>query len=116
MPSYITSPQVQQVNAIYPGDSIALVNDATTDTGVTTTLQFALGPTPDGSVGNIVIVNTTNQQAQGQYSFIDIAADYENLSGCIVPNGTSLPYNLSGGWMRFTFSVAPTSGSLVISR
>lgn len=116
MPAYITSPQTKQVSALYPGGALALVNGAATDTGITSTVQFAVGPTPGNNVGNVVIVNSTNQQAQGQYAVTDAAANYQNLSGCIVPANSSLPYNLSGGWMRFTFATAPTSGSLIVSR
>jgi hypothetical protein len=116
MPAYISSPQVSQVVALYPGNRLALVNNAATDSGITTTLQFANGPVPNQSGNTIVINNTTNQQAQGQYCDSDTAANYENLSGCVVPANSSLPYNLSGGWMRFTFSVAPTSGSLIVSK
>ena len=116
MPSYITNPQPTQLQALSPGASTAMVNNAAVDTGITTTKQIAIGPTPENSGYTLVIVNTTNQQAQGQYSNQDVAANYEPLSGCIVPAGASLPYNLVGGWLRFTFAVAPTSGSLIVSR
>lgn len=116
MPSYISNAQTQQVNALYPGGSIAIVNNAAVDSGVTTTLQFANGPVPNQSGNTIVINNTTNQTATGEWSNTDTAANYTNLSGCVVPANSSLPYNLSGGWLRFTFSVAPTSGSLIVSK
>lgn len=116
MPAYISSAGTTQVTAIYPGNSLAVVNNAAVDSGVTTTLQFAVGPTPGNSTGNVVITNTTNQQATGEYAAADAAANYQPLSGCIIPSDSSLPYNLSGGWMRFTFGTAPTSGSLIVSR
>lgn len=118
MPSYITSPQPVQLTALYPGDRKYCVNNAATDSGVTTTVQFAVGPQGNQTGCTVMIVNTTNQQAQGQYSPDDSkgSTSYEPLSGCIVPAGSTLAYNLSGGWMNFTFGTAPTSGNLVVTR
>jgi len=116
MPAYITSPQPTQLLALAPGASCACVNNAATDSGITTTRQFAVGPTPNNHGATLMITNTTNQQAQGQFAPQDVAANYENLSGCIIPAGGSLPYNEVGGWMRFTFASAPTTGSLFVSR
>jgi hypothetical protein len=93
-----------------------MVNNAAVDSGITTTKQIALGPTPENSGYTLMITNTTNQDAQGQTAPADVAANYEPLAGCIVPAGSALPYNLVGGWLRFTFAVAPTSGSLFVSR
>jgi len=121
MPSYITSPQPVQLLALYPGNHEALVNNAATDSGITTTQQIAIGPQPNQTGCTVMITNSTNQQAQGQTAPQDptaagAGATYENLSGCVVPAGTTLAYNLSGGWLRFTFGTAPTSGSLIVSR
>ena len=103
--------------ALYPGSSIALVNNAAVDSGITTTEQFALAPGMNGAGVTIMITNSTNQQAVGQFAPADGAsANYLPLSGCVVPPGSVLAYNLSGGWMDFTFAVAPTTGSLVVSR
>jgi hypothetical protein len=112
MPAY----PISQPAALYPGSQIALVNNAATDSGITTTAQFALLPGMNGTGVTLMILNATNHDAQGQFAPTDTAGNYQNLSGCIVPAGTALPYNLSGGWMRFTFAVAPTSGSLIVSR
>ena len=100
--------------ALYPGAVIPLVS--ATDSGVTTTAQFAIAPGMNGAGVTIMIDNTTGQTATGQWAATDVAGNYQNLSGCIVPASSVLAYNLSGGWMRFTFSVAPTSGSLIVSR
>lgn len=116
MPSYIANPTPTQVNALYRGDRIACVNDASTDSGVTKTLQFAVAPEPGAGGVTIVPVNSTDQQATGQWAAEDVDAEYQDLSGCVVAAGSAFPYNLSGGWMRFTFAVAPTSGSLIVSR
>lgn len=122
MPAYITNPQPTQVFALYRGDSITLVNSAATDSGITKTIQFAVGPEPGSGGVTLTITNTTNQQATGQWASQEqyagggSAPTYEALSSCIVPAGSSLPYNLSGGWACFTFSTAPTSGSLVVTR
>ena len=105
-----------QPAALYPGSQIPLVNNAATDANITTTAQCAISPGQNGAGITVMVVNTTTQQAQGQFAFTDASANYENLSGFIVPAGTAFPYNLTAGWLRFTFSVAPTSGSLIVSR
>lgn len=114
MPAYNTAPAI----ALTPGDSVALVNNAAVDTGITTTQQVHVGPSgtapPSGTVN---VVNTTNQQATGQIANqSDVTGNYEPASGFIVPAATSLEYNMGMGWLRFTFASAPTSGSLVVSR
>ena len=111
MPSYNALP----VSVIYPGNNIALVSDASTDTGVTTTQQTVIGPS--NSNANVInIINTTNQTAQGQLSWDDTTGDYQNASGMMIGSGSALCYNLADGFLRFTFSTAPTSGSLVVAR
>ena len=112
MPSYAAGTG----KALYPGDAIALVNNAAIDTGVTSTQQFAVGADPVGTTVGIVVVNTTDKDATGQYAATDADANYKNLSGLVVPSGTALPYNVAGGLIRFTFVSAPTSGSLTVRR
>jgi hypothetical protein len=102
--------------AIYPGDQVAVVNNAAVDSAITTTQQLAIGPVGNQSGCTIIVTNTTNQQATGQYAPLDADANYENCSGFIIPAGSALPYNLSLGFVRFTFPSAPTSGSLIVSR
>ena len=122
MPSYINNPQTGQVVALYPGENLALVNDASTDSGITKSLQFAVGPIPGNGTSTLVFTNTTNQDATLKYAPAEILypgstqPTYEPLSGGTVSAGTSLSYNLSGGWVLATFASAPTSGSLVVSR
>lgn len=112
MPAYNTVP----VAALYQGSPIAVVNNAAVDANVTTTQQLAIAPPPNGAGLTIMISNTTNQQATAQFSWHDVAADYQPLSGCIIPSDSVLAYNLATGWLRFTFASAPTSGSLIVSR
>ena len=112
MPSY----NAQPVRAVYPGASITLV-DTATDAGLTTSQQFAVGPNPVNTSNVVNFVNTTDHDAQGQISPDDSStSSYANASGLIVPAGTSLPYNLADGFVRFTFAVAPTSGKLIAVR
>lgn len=116
MPKYNANVPV----ALCPGFSVALVNSASTDSGITSTQQVAIAPVPNASGETLMITNTTNQTATGQFAPTDAltgsSTGYQPLSGCIIPAGTSLAYNLSGGWMNFTFATAPTSGSLIVSR
>jgi hypothetical protein len=102
--------------AIYPGDFVAVVNNAATYSGITTTQQLAIGPVGNQTGCTVMVTNTTNQQATGQYSWTDVEADYQPLSGFVIPPDTALAYNLSLGFIDFTFASAPTSGSLVVSR
>lgn len=115
MPAYQTTP-THFIAALNPGTQIPLVNNAATDAGITTTLQFAVTQSGGFTGTTLMILNTTNQDATGQFAPADVTANYVPLSGCIIPAGSALPYNLSGGWMRFTFAAAPTTGSLVVSR
>lgn len=114
MPTFQTS---GPITALYPGDSISLVADASVDTGITSTQQVAIASV-SGVAAPITVINTTDKDATGQTSAIPglTAAAYKALSGLVVPSGTALPYNLAGGFLRFTFAVAPTSGSLVVQR
>lgn len=114
MPAYNAVPAI----ALTPGDTVAVVNNAAVDSGITTTQQVHVGPSgtapPSGTVN---VVNTTNQQATGQIANqSDATANYQNASGFIVPAGSALPYNMGMGWLRFTFASAPTSGFLTVSR
>jgi hypothetical protein len=115
MPAFLTTPQPTQLIALYPGDSIPLVNNAAVDSGITQTQQVAIGPVPGNSVGNVVINNSTNQTATALQCSTPNGI-YEALSQGTVTAGESLPYNMSGGWLCFSFGTAPTSGSLIVTR
>ena len=112
MPAY----NAQPTRALYPGESIALVDNAAVDSGITTSQQFAVGPNPTQNTNVVNFINTTNQDAQGQIAHQDVTGSYANASGLIVAAGTAFPYNLADGWVRFTFGVAPTSGSMIAAR
>lgn len=112
MPSYPATPPV----CLHQGRSLALVNNAAVDGSVTTTIQCAIGPTPGSDTCTVTAINGTNQTATGQFAQSDVAANYQPLSGFVVPSGSALPYNLPVGWIRFTFTVAPTTGSLTVMR
>lgn len=115
MPGYITSPQVSQVKAIYPGNRVDLVANAAVDSGITKTLQFALGPNPGNETNAMVFVNGTNQSATVYTASQDADSNYQT-TGYSVSAGTSLPLNLSGCWVRCQYSTAPTTGSLTVVR
>ena len=112
MPAY----NAQPVRALYPGESIALVDDASVDTAITTTQQFAVGPNPVQTSNVINFINTTNHDAVGQISWHDVTGDYVTSASLTVAAGTALPYNMADGWVRFTFAIAPTTGSFVAAR
>ena len=118
MPSYPGS----QVRSIYPGDSIALVNNAAVDTNVTATVQVSLAAMQGLPNNTLSLVNTTNQTATVQVAYADAAANYQPLKNAdttnaiTVANGSAIVFTSIGPWLRCTFASAPTSGSLVISR
>lgn len=123
MPSYITSPQPIQLHALYAGNSIALVNNAATDSGITQTIQTCIPPDPSGN-DTLTLVNTTNQTATVAISAADSAGagSYEPLKNADTGNAitvaaaTTITFRCRGPWLSCTFSVAPTSGSLILSR
>lgn len=106
---------VLPVHAVYKGNSYQLINSADATAGnVTTTQPVAVGPEPGSGARTVVIHNITNQQATMEYS-PDNVQTYEELSGAIVPAGSALAYNLSGGFILATFVTAPSSGLLTIA-
>ncbi len=125
MPAFLATPQQAQLTALYPGDTFALVNDASTDSGITSTIQVAIGPDPGGNY-RITLTNTSGQTATVQTAPKSATAispadgafePYSDEGTAItVANGTSKSFNCTGPWLRCTFSPAPTTGSLILSR
>lgn len=124
MPSYIANPQPVQEVALYPGSSIALVNNAAVDAGVLITQQIAIGPDPSGN-SQLTITNTTNQTATAQTAPDDaqvggVGQHYEPYSvqgtAITVPTLETVSFPCNARWLRFTFAVAPTAGSLIVTR
>jgi hypothetical protein len=114
MPSYISNPQVSQVKAIYPGSQYAVVPDASKET-VTKSIQFAVGPLPNAGMKNLNVVNTTNQTATCQMAMSDGDANYAPIASIAPATNTSVSVSVGVPcWIRFTFSPAPTSGSLIV--
>lgn len=123
MPAFL--PTTTAPKAIYPGQSIALVNNAAVDGNITSTLQVAIGPDPMGNY-RLTLTNTTNQTATAQVAPNDpvlptpASASYEPYSdganAVTVAAGKSASFNCFGPWFNCTFASAPTSGSLTLSR
>ena len=117
MPAYGTSTP----RAIYPGNKIALVNNAATDTGVTKSVSVAFAQMP-GTPDKLALHNTTAQTATVQVSFDDVDADYQALKDADTGNAVTVATNSSviftcvGPWVRCTLAAAPVAGSLVLSR
>ena len=113
MPSYLAPPlQPVQIHALYPGNQIALVNNAATDTGVTTTMQFVVGSIA-GQQQRVTFVNLTNQAGQLNFAATDALLNYEPVSGGAVGAAQSSVLNLSPGYYNVTFAAAPISGSFI---
>jgi hypothetical protein len=122
MPSYITNPQVSQVKALYPGDSLALVNSAATDSGITKTIQFTAGKLPGYTPVQLVFNNTSNQTATIHSAASDAEGNYQPVTNGDTGNAATVAaskseiFTLVGPWFRCTYSTAPTTGSLIVSR
>ena len=107
--------------AIYPGNNIALVNNAATDTGVTKTISVAFAKVP-GYPATCSVDNTTAQTATVQTSFDDVDGDYTALKNgdtglaITVAAASSVVFTCAEPWIRCTIATAPTTGSLVLSR
>jgi hypothetical protein len=86
---------------------------ASTDTGITSTIAIAIGR--DGAQPAILAVfNSTNQQAIINAAPVDAAGQY--LQFYIVAAGTSVYLSTTGPFVNASFTVAPTSGTLIVVR
>lgn len=116
MPSY----PAQKPSALYPGDQIALVNNAAVDAGVTTTISAAVGPAPANNEAHFVAFNSSDHDAVIRAAPADSNASYLPLyDGAVavtIPAGQSVFFYCPGPWIRATFAVAPTTGSLILYR
>ena len=119
MPAYNASPAI----ALTPGDTVALVNNAATDTGVTATQQVHIGPSGTVSGTRVHVSNTTNQSCTIQTTAIaDSNTDYraltdaETAEAIVVASGSDASFDPAVCWLRGDFGTAPTSGSLTIGR
>ena len=79
--------------AIYPGDQVAVVNNAATDAaGITTTQQLAIGPVGNQTGCTIIVTNSTNHDATEAVCASGCRRKLRaHLSGFIVPASTALP-------------------------
>lgn len=105
MPAYAAASAVD----LLPGQTVALVNNAAVDSGVTTTIAVQVK-----SHGVVNVVNGTNQVVTGEIAPDDLDGDYQPASGLVVDGSTALPYNMASCFLRFTCT-APTTGSLYVS-
>jgi hypothetical protein len=118
MPSYPT----KVAAALYPGDQITLVNDAATDSGVTSTIQAAVGPAPGNNQAHFVAFNSTDQNATIEVAWEDVEADYLPFNGewgpqaVVVNSNESVFFYCPGPFVRAAFVTAPTRGSLILYR
>lgn len=113
MPAYPST----QPRALYPGQQVALINNAATDSGVTTTIQAAFGFSPGNVESNWLLFNTTDQTATVEVAASDANADYLQLTTSVtVAASKAVAFSCGAPWIRCTFSVAPASGSLILYR
>jgi hypothetical protein len=119
VPAYNTVPAI----ALTPGDSVALVNNAATDTGVTNSQQVHIGPSATASGTRVHVSNTTNQTLTVKTTAVaDSSGNYQPLTDAdtaeaiTVATDTDASFDPGVCWLLFNFGTAPTSGSAVIAR
>ena len=119
MPAYNASAAI----ALTPGDTVALVNNAASDSGVTATQQVHIGPSGTASGTRVHVSNTTNESCTIQSTNLaDATANYKALTDAetaeaiVVASGLDVSFDPAVCWLRGDFGTAPTSGSLTIGR
>ena len=119
MPAYNASAAI----ALTPGDTVALVNNAATDAGVTATQQVHIGPSGTAPGTRVHVSNTTNQSCTIQTTTVADATgnykaltDAETAEAIVVASGADASFDPAVCWLRGDFGTAPTSGSLTIGR
>jgi hypothetical protein len=112
MPAYSN---VTPAVAIYTRQSIALVNNAATDAGVTKTMRVAMAVEPNGN-GALTLINNTNQAATVQLAAVDADGSYVPLGTVAAAAGAATQFACNGPWVRCVFGTAPTTGSLWLTR
>jgi hypothetical protein len=114
MPSYVTgSNGYAGAIALQVGDTVAVVNNAATDTGVTNSQQVNIEPTTDGT-SLVGIVNNTNQSCTIYSSAVDVLASYVST---LTPVAAGAVYaGSASGFLLLHFGTAPTTGSAYIRR
>jgi hypothetical protein len=101
---------------ISPGNIIALVNNAATDSGITATIQVSCAAQPNAS-SKLTLVNNTNQTATVQVAAVDANANYVPLTTSVTAAaGAAVVFDCVGPFIRCTFGTAPTTGSLYLCR
>lgn len=125
MPAFL--PTTSRPVAIYLGQSIRLIDTVGTvdSTGITNSLQVAIGPDPMGNY-RLTLTNTTDQTATARVAPNDpvlatpVTGSYEPYSdeaqAITVAAGKSVSFNCFGPWFNCSFATAPASGSLTLSR
>lgn len=116
MPSFsATLPVV----AIATGNQILLVNNASTDSGITATTAVSMAVEPSGN-NTLTLVNTTNQTATVQVAAVNTNASFvplsNNATAVTAVTNTAVSFTCNGPYVRCTYSVAPTTGSLTLTR
>ena len=120
MPAYGT---IANPPALYPGEQQVLVNNAAVDANVTQTQQVAIPQDATDPAGTLTVINGTNQTATVAVSAQDAgAASYQPLTdgdtaqAIAVPASKAWVFRCRGPFLSCTYTVAPTTGSLVLCR
>jgi len=98
------------------GNVVPLVNNAATDSGITATIQVSVAGQPS-TTSKLTLVNNTNQTATVQVAAVDANANYVPLTASVTAAaGAAVVFDCVGPFVRCSFSVAPTTGSLYLCR
>lgn len=122
MPAFGTIP----APSLTVGDSVALVNDASTDSGVTFTQAIVLAQIAGTSTGaQLTLQNTSNQTATVYVAAQDFPAATGNYSpltnadfgeAITCPSNETIVFTTPGPFVCCHYASSPTSGSLIIAR
>ena len=116
MPSYqSTSNGYSGAIALTVGDTVAVVNNAATDSGITNSQQVHIAQIAGTSTDSVCgIVNNTNQSCTIYASAVDVLASY--VSTLVTVAAGASYAGLMSGFILLNFGTPPTTGSAYIRR
>lgn len=118
MPAYVAGNAI----GLTVGDRVVLVNNAATDSGITSTQQVALSQQEAAGSATLALHNGTNQTATVQVADVDATGNYRALTDAntaeaiTVATSLSIVFTCIGPFLRCNFGTAPTTGTLAITR
>ena len=101
--------------AMYPGD-IEILNSATSLTGANLSRAVAPCSSLAGAPSNVTIVNKSAVSLTVKVARDYVAADFEPLSGVIVPAAAALSFSMTAPFLAVLPASDPGSGEISVCR